>query len=65
MLEDSGFNVLDVTEIGVGVLCTCSGAKVEPGPAGTSTFLPDAAVISLDTAVAEEEAHSLSHYGDR
>ncbi|CAM9425892.1 unnamed protein product [Choristocarpus tenellus] len=29
-LEKYGFNVLDITEIGVGVLCTCSGGNNSP-----------------------------------
>ncbi|CAM9843624.1 unnamed protein product [Scytosiphon promiscuus] len=66
VLENSGFNVLDVTEIGVGVLCTCSGGKGSPSPAGTTaTFLPHPGTISQDTLVAEEEAHTMNHYGDR
>lgn len=66
VLEESGFNILDVTEMGVGVLCTCSGGKATPSPAGTSAFTPQPAAASApDTLIAEEEAHSMNHYGDR
>lgn len=64
VLGESGFHVLDVTEIGVGVLCTCSGSKNVPRPAGTTTFLPHPAAISSDTLTAEVEAQSMNHYGD-
>lgn len=71
VLEESGFNVLDITEIGVGVLCTCSGGASIPSPRGgggaatAATFLPHPDTLSEDTLIAEEEAHSLNHYGDR
>eukprot|EP00752_Nemacystus_decipiens_P001851 g1784.t1 len=65
VLEESGFNILDVTEIGVGVLCTCSGGKVMPSPAGTSAIAPQPPAASTSyTLIAEEEAHSMNHYGD-
>ncbi|CAM9520699.1 unnamed protein product [Ectocarpus sp. 12 AP-2014] len=70
VLEESGFNVLDITEIGVGVLCTCSGGASIPSPRGgggaatVATFLPHPDTLSEDTLIAEEEAHSLNHYGD-
>lgn len=57
--------MLDVTEIGVGVLCTCSVGKNVPSPAGTTTFLPHPATISSDALTAEVEAQSMNHYGDR
>lgn len=65
VLEESGFHVLDVTEIGVGVLCTCSGSKNVPRPAGTTMYLPQPAAVSSDSLAAEAEAHSMNHYGDR
>ncbi|CAN0169276.1 unnamed protein product [Ectocarpus fasciculatus] len=74
VLEESGFNILDITEIGVGVLCTCSGGASIPSPRGGSgaaavtnpaSFLPHPDTLSEDTLIAEEEAHSLNHYGDR
>lgn len=57
--------MLDVTEIGVGVLCTCSGSNNVPGAAGATTFLPHPAAISSDSLTAEIEAQSMNHYGDR
>lgn len=61
---ESGFHVLDVTEIGVGVLCTCSGNSSAPSPAGMSTLTPSGATFG-DPVTAEIEALSMNHYSDR
>lgn len=64
VLESSGFYVLDVTEIGVGVLCTCSGSCRAPSPAGTVAS-PHAIAGTKDALTAEIEAQSMHHYSDR
>ncbi|CAM9200241.1 unnamed protein product [Choristocarpus tenellus] len=76
-LEKYGFNVLDITEVGVGVLCTCSGGKKSSHKASTlyqnilpstvnGSRTPPAAPASpcLTSKVEDVESPILNHYSD-